>query len=196
MRESAGTAQRENGTAWARVFAVEPPRPKVVVKADLLPALTVLSMVGLLGIPIGWIWSMLAPPQRMRVVSADRDPVPLQLESWHRFDDLAIFLLLGFGAGLLAGIAVWLLRERRGPVILLAAITGSVFAAWLGMRMGIAFAGGRYTITDAPAIGDVVVKGPVLESGWALLAQPLGTALAYGTLAAWNGRDDLGRRLG
>ncbi|MBK1786234.1 DUF2567 domain-containing protein [Prauserella sp. ASG 168] len=152
-------------------------------------------MVGLLGIPLGWVWSLLAPPQRMRVVSADSDPVPLQLESWHRFDGIAIFLLMGLFAGLIVGIAVWFLRERRGPVVLIAAVAGSLLAAWLGARMGVSFAEGRYALAGPPAVGDIIEKAPVLESGWTLLAQPFTTAAAYGLLATWNSSDDLGRRL-
>lgn len=169
-------------------------RPRVVVKADLLPAVSVLSTVALLGLPIGWLWSRLAPPERVRVL-ADNQLVPLQLESWHRFDDLAIFLLLGLAAGLFAGVAVWLLRARRGPVILLAAVAGSLLAGWLGLRMGSAFAESLYAVTVPPSLGDVVEQAPRLESGWALVAAPLATAIVYGLVAAWNGNDDLGRRL-
>ena len=46
-----------------------------------------------------------------------------------------------------------------------------------------------------PGIGSVFYRAPRLESGWALLAEPLGVLLAYGVLAAWNGMQDLGRRL-
>jgi hypothetical protein len=166
-----------------------------VVKADLLPAVSVLSMVGLLGIPLGWVWSRLAPPQQVRVFP-DNELVPLQLESWHRFDDLAIFLLLGMAAGVIAGVVVWLLRERRGPVVLIAAVLGSLLAGWLGIQMGTAFAGSVYTVTGTPEVGDVLERAPVLESGWVLLAQPMMVALTYGMLAAWNSQDDLGRRLG
>lgn len=188
--------QQAQATWFAQAFAgVRQEPPKVIVKADLLPAVSVLSMVGLLGIPLGWIWSLLAPPLRMRVLSADADPVPLQLESWHRFDDLAIFVLMGLVTGLIVGVAVWFLRERRGPVVLFAAVAGSLLAAWLGARMGVAFAEGRYALPNPPAVGDIIEKAPVLESGWTLLAQPLTTALAYGLLATWNSRDDLGRRL-
>ncbi|OZM70501.1 hypothetical protein CFN78_25420 [Amycolatopsis antarctica] len=167
----------------------------VVVKADLLPAVSVLSTVALLGIPLGWLWSRLAPPQRVRIL-AEPPPVPLQLESWHRFDDLVIFLLLGLAAGVLTGVAVWLLRERRGPVILIAAVAGSLIASWLGARMGLTFADSLYAVAAQPQLGDVVEQAPRLESGWTLLAQPLAAALVYGVLAAWNGNDDLGRRLG
>jgi hypothetical protein len=170
--------------------------PRVVVRADLLAGLVVVALVGVLGVPLGWIWSQLAPGQRMRVIAADREPVPLPLESWHRFEDLAVFLLLGLAAGVLVGAVMWLLRERRGPVLMLAAIAGSVLAGWLAMRLGVAFGQLRFAVPARPAVGAVLERAPVLESGWGVLAQPLAVALVYGFLAAWNGHDDLGRRLG
>jgi hypothetical protein len=71
-----------------------------------------------------------------------------------------------------------------------------VLAAWLGARMGASLAEGLYTVTAPPRVGDVLEKAPVLESGWTLLAQPMAVALVYGILAAWNGEEDLSRRLG
>ncbi|WP_298178622.1 DUF2567 domain-containing protein [Saccharomonospora sp.] len=170
--------------------------PRVVVKADLLPTFSVASLISLVGLPLGWIWAQLAPPQRMRVVTRDGRLVPLTSESWHRFDGLAMFLLLGLVAGLLVGVVVWLLRARRGPVMLVGAVLGSVLGAWLAMRMGSAFAEMRFPVPESLALGAVVERAPVLESAWVLVAQPLTTAFAYGSLAAWNARDDLGRRLG
>lgn len=171
------------------------PRPKVVVKADLLPAVSVLSLIGLVGIPLGWIWSRIAPPERMRVYDANQ-LVPLQVESWHRFDDLGLYGLLALGMGIVVGVAVWMMRERRGPVIMIAAVLGGLLAGWLGTSMGLAFANSHYAIQAAPKLGDVILKAPQLESMWVLLAQPLTTALVYGLCAGWNGREDLGRRLG
>nr|WP_306999373.1 DUF2567 domain-containing protein [Amycolatopsis thermophila] len=179
----------------AVLFARRPPRPRVVVKADLLPAVSLLSLIGILGIPLGWLWSRLAPPERVRVFDAGQ-LVPLQLESWHRFDALAVYALLGLATGLITGVAVWMLRERRGPVVLIAAVLGGLLAAWLGTQIGVAFANGHYAVTSTPAVGDVISRAPRIESMWVLVAQPLGTALAYGLLAGWNGREDLGRRLG
>nr|WP_235022677.1 DUF2567 domain-containing protein [Amycolatopsis alkalitolerans] len=176
------------------VFSLPRPRPRVVVKADLLPAVSVLSLIGLVGIPLGWIWSRLAPPEKVRVYDANQ-VVPLQLESWHRFDDLGIYAMLALAAGVVVGAVVWLLRERRGPVIMIAAVLGGLLAGYLGTSMGIAFANGHYAITGTPKIGDVLTTAPRLESMWVLLAQPFATALVYGLLAGWNGRDDLGRRL-
>ncbi|MGH3515850.1 MAG: DUF2567 domain-containing protein [Haloechinothrix sp.] len=171
-------------------------RPKVIVKADLLPAVSVLSMVALVGIPIGWLWAHLAPPQRSVVVDSG-PPRPIQMESWHLFDDLVIFALLGMAAGVFIGALIWLLRERRGPVIMIASVLGSLLAGWLAALMGEGmFAGGLYEITEPLAVGDLVDKAPKLETRWVLLVQPMFTALTYGALAAWNGSDDLGRRLG
>ncbi|GAA4548449.1 DUF2567 domain-containing protein [Amycolatopsis samaneae] len=201
MGESSGGAAHRSSAvadAWSVPVLWRPrrERPKVVVKADLLPAVSVLSTAGLLGIPLGWLWSRIAPPERLRVVTSDGRLAPLELESWHRFDDLAIYGFLALGLGLLIGVVAWLLRERRGPVVLVAAVGGSALAAWLGTQMGVAFGNARFEVTAAPALGSVVEQAPKLESGWVVLAAPLATALVYALLTAWNGRDDLGRRLG
>ncbi|MFD9891898.1 DUF2567 domain-containing protein [Amycolatopsis sp. NPDC058986] len=200
VESSGGAAHRSSAVAdpWSVPVLWRPrrERPKVVVKADLLPAVSVLSTAGLLGIPLGWLWSRIAPPERLRVVTSDGQLVPLEMESWHRFDDLAIYGFLALGIGLLIGVVTWLLRERRGPVVLIAAVGGAALAAWLGMQMGVAFGNARFEVTAAPALGSVVEQAPKLESGWVVLAAPLATALVYALLTAWNGRDDLGRRLG
>jgi hypothetical protein len=176
-------------------YAWQPPRPRVVIKADLLPALSVASLVSLFGIAIGWLWSRLAPPQR-EVVYPDGSAHPLTAESYHRFDDLVLFTLLGLGAGLVTGVAVWFLRERRGPVIMLAATAGAAFGGWLAKTVGTSWAEGRFPVPGNVKVLDVVLVAPQLESAWILLAWPLTTALVYGVLAAWNAMDDLGRRLG
>ncbi|MBB5955756.1 hypothetical protein FHS29_002337 [Saccharothrix tamanrassetensis] len=177
------------------VYRYAPQRPRVVVKRDLLPGFAVLSTIALLGLPVGWLWAWIAPPQNV-VIAEDASLVPVTGESYHRLDGLMLFVLIGLGAGLLTGIAVWLLRERRGPVVMLAATAGGVVAAYLAQRTGVGTAAGRYAVGAAPKVGDMIALAPVLETWWGVLAWPLGTALAYGCLAAWNGLDDLGRRLG
>lgn len=170
-------------------------RPRVVVKADLLPGVSVLSTIAVVGLALGWIWSMIAPAERL-FITDDGTPVPLLDESYHRFDDVGVFLLVNLAAGLILGAVVWQLRERRGPVILIAAVLGAVVGGWLAMRTGVSFAQGGYPTPTAPHPGDVVTKAPGLGTSWALLAQPFALAFAYGVLSAWNGRHDLGRRLG
>jgi hypothetical protein len=179
--------------------AVSPPPspPRVVIRDDLRPAVRILLLVALLGIPLGLLWSWLAPPEIVTVLidpSAGRVGVlPLTGQSAHRFDGMAIFLLLGTATGVLTGAALWLLRQRRGPVVLVAAVLGSLAAAWLAMRVGLWLVQWRYPGPAGAQHGDVVARPPVLESAWVLVAQPLGVALAYSLAAAWNGTDDLGR---
>ncbi|TDV46258.1 DUF2567 domain-containing protein [Actinophytocola oryzae] len=173
----------------------KPPTPRVVVKRDLLPAISILSTVALLGLAVGWLWSRLAPPQR-KVITQDGQAASLTDESYHRFDDLVIFMLLCLAAGIVAGVAVWYLRERRGPVVMLAAVAGGALGGWLAMAVGRAWADGRWPMPKSVKPLDIVSVSPVLESSWGLLLWPLMTALAYGVLAAMNGMDDLGRRLG
>jgi hypothetical protein len=173
----------------------QPPVAKVVVKRDLLPAVSVVSTVALLGLAVGWLWSRLAPPQR-KVITQDGQAATLTDESYHRFDDLVIFMLLCFAAGIVTGVAVWYLRERRGPVIMLAAVAGGALGGWLAESVGKAWAEGRWPVPQSVKPLDIVSEAPILESPWGLLLWPLMTALAYGVLAAINGMDDLGRRLG
>jgi len=169
-------------------------RAPAVTRADLVGALSIASLVSLLGVPLGWLWSRLAPPQ-LSLVQDDGSLVPLPTESQHRFDDLATFVLLGAVAGVLAGVAVWLMRRRRGPLAVLGLAAGSLVAAWLAARTGLSFAEGRYPSAIAgAAAGDVVAAPPRLDSMWVIIVQPLAAAIAYGTAAAANGLDDLGRR--
>lgn len=181
-----GALVAELASLWA------PRRPKVVIKADLLPAVSVLSLVALLGVPIAWLWSRLAPPQLMRMYSANQT-APLPLESYHSFDDFGIFALMSLGVGLLTGFVVWRMRKRRGPVIMIATVLGSAVAAWLAIKMGVSFASGHYPATT-PKVGGTFVQPPELDSNWLILIEPLAAALAYGAAAAWCGLEDLGRR--
>ena len=177
------------------VFDFTPPRPRVVVKRDLLPAVCLLGALAAFALPLGWVWSRIAPGQNKVVQGADQ-LIPVGGESYHRLDALMIFVLMGLGAGLLTGIGVWLLRERRGPVIMIAAVLGSALAAYLGQKTGVGLAGDHYAVTGQLTVGDTVMTAPMLETWWGVVAWPLATALSYGCLAAWNGTDDLGRRLG
>lgn len=202
MAEQPVEAQRKDAPSEVPLYPLYgvpyylPPQPKsrVVIKADLLPAVSVLSLVSLVGVPLAWLWAQLAPSQLKQVTQ--RGVFPLTAESYHRFDSMAVFVLLGFGAGLVVGVAVWFMRERRGPVTMIAAVLGSLGGAYLATLMTGMFTGWIYEVPSATNVGDVVEVAPTLESVWVILAQPLATALAYGVLAAWNGMDDLGRRLG
>ncbi|MET9631980.1 DUF2567 domain-containing protein [Lentzea sp. NPDC006480] len=172
------------------------PRPKVVVKRDLLPGLVVLLTTFAFGLPAGYLWSWLAPAQLKIVSPNDNKFYPIGVESYHRLDALMVFVMIGLGAGAITGIAVWLLRQRRGPVVMLAMTAGSFAAAWFSQYLGGNLAAGAYPMPATIKPGDTLLVAPSLETWWGILAWPLAAALAYGCCAAWNGLDDLGRRLG
>jgi hypothetical protein len=172
------------------------PRPKVVVKRDLLPGLVVLLTTFAFGLPAGYLWSWLAPAQLKIVSPNDNKFYPIGVESYHRLDALMVFVLIGLGAGTITGIAVWLLRQRRGPVVMLAMTAGSFAAAWFSQYLGGNLAAGAYPMPSTIKPNDTLLVAPSLETWWGILAWPLAAALAYGCCAAWNGLDDLGRRLG
>lgn len=198
MTESSGPAHRPSAVPgpWSVPVLFRPRRPKVVVKADLLPAVSVLGTLSVLSFPLAFLWSRIAPPERVRIIGADGTQGALELESWHRFDDLAIFGFLTLGLGIVVGLVAWLMRERRGPVVFLAAVLGVALASTLAMLLGVSWANSHYAITSAPALGSVIELAPRLESWWVLIAGPFGVSVTYSLLTTWNGRDDLGRRLG
>ena len=171
-----------------------PSRHLAELRVNLVPTLGVLCAVAVLGLPLGALWSRLAPPEF--VARSDRAPTPGGVlpfvgQSEHRFDAMAIFVLLGLAAGLLTGAALWLLRRRRGPVILVVAVIGSLIGAWLAMRTGLWLAAARYP--DLASNGAPFPRAPVLESGWVVVAQPFGVVIAYSLTTAWNAAHDLGR---
>lgn len=162
-----------------------------MIRADLRPGLVVLGAVAVLGLPVGWLWSVLAPSEVVR-----RGPggvtTSLLSQSEHRFDALALFVLLGLAAGVLTGAAVWLLRTRRGPVILVAATAGALAAACLARYTGELLTTGHEFGTGAS--GELTALAASVGSWWAVVAQPLGVALAYSSAVAWHGHDELGRQ--
>src|SRR5215470_2995720 len=184
------------GTAFGAI-RLPPPRrrPPAASRADLFGAISMVSLVSLTGLPIGWLWSRFAPAQ-LSIMQEDRSLAALPIESQHRFDDLATFVMLGAMAGLLIGALAWLVRGRRGPLTAVGLAAGSLLAAWLAVRIGVSLAHARYAQPPSLLIpGALVAVAPRIESDWVIVVQPLFAVVAYGIAAAANGLEDLGRRL-
>ena len=196
MDEKAAPVRIEPVPEPPYVYIYVRPRPKVVVKRDLLPGLVVLLTTFAAGLPAAYVWSWLAPAQLKIVSPQDNKFYPIGVESYHRLDALMVFVLIGLGAGTVTGIATWLLRQRRGPIVMLGMTAGSFAAAWFALWLGGSLAAGAYPMPSSIKPNDTLLVAPALETWWGVLAWPLAAALAYGCCAAWNGLDDLGRRLG
>jgi hypothetical protein len=194
-----GQMQRTRAASGVRMSAAQPgvqqapeSRSGVVFRADLAPALAVLCLVAVLGLPLGVLWSWLAPPEfvaRSPLAPTPGGVLPFVGQSEHRFDDMATFVLFGLAAGMLIGAALWLFRRWRGPVVLVAAVLGSLVGAWLAMRVGLWLAAAHYP--NRAGTGAPFPQAPVLESAWVIVTQPFGVAVTYCLATAWNGAEDL-----
>ncbi|MBQ1013816.1 DUF2567 domain-containing protein [Micromonospora sp. M51] len=173
----------------------EPRRPLRAV-ATVVGAVLALAA---LGVPLGLLWAALAPDTPVLktaegAIYAEPQPEqPIAADGW--------FSLLGLAFGLLVALAVWVvLRRRRGPVGLVAAVLGTLVAApvaWqVGRRIGLATFD-RLLVT-APA-GQAFNKPADLRAGgvdWLLGVLPVphgnlllpafGAAVMYTLLAGWS----------
>jgi hypothetical protein len=132
-------------------------------KAKSLTALAVAAVIAVLGLLLGWIWSVFAP-WLPGVVESDgvflQQPYGEQRagqETW--------FILLSIGAGILFGIIAWVaLRRFRGPLMVVALAVGGVASGWIAWRFGHNIGRG-HALAEARAgkIGQVVLIPPDLR---------------------------------
>jgi hypothetical protein len=111
------------------------------ILAEALVCLAVAVVIAGLGAPIGLLWRAVAP--RVELVQTDFGPYPLEPEPEGYVADEGWFILIAVAAGLALAVLVWfVVRRYRGAPMLLAlaagSVGGSVLAAWLGHRVGLA----------------------------------------------------------
>ncbi|MGW4120457.1 DUF2567 domain-containing protein [Nocardia sp. NPDC004711] len=139
----------------------------------------------------GVVWAFLAPAEQLLVVEPDRGTA-LTGESMHRFDALAIFVLIGIVLGVLGTAAAWRWRRARGPVLLSGILLGSLGGAFLMKVVGEVVAEQLHTRPQHPALHSIVDFAPAVEGWAALIAQPLAAAVVALLLTALSTSDDLG----
>ncbi|MGX1807836.1 DUF2567 domain-containing protein [Nocardia sp. NPDC055321] len=142
----------------------------------------------------GVLWAFLAPAEQLWVVDPERGAA-LTGESLHRFDGVAIFVLLGLVVAFLSAAAAWRWRRVRGPILLLGLLGGSLVGAVVMRLVGEALAEQRHPRPDTPVVHTIIEFAPTVEGWPALLVQPLVTVLVVLFLAALSTSDDLGSGL-
>ncbi|WP_164860587.1 DUF2567 domain-containing protein [Rhodococcus sp. X156] len=158
------------------------------LRRDVRAGGTVLAALVVLGAILGWLWAVLAP-STLALVLRDGSVAELPTESYHLFDDVALFALMGLGAGLVTGAAAWVWRTRRGTTVLLLVVLGSALSALVARSVGL------LAVPEGPAaaaVGSILALPPTLGTWMVLVAQPLGAAFAYTTAVAFSGDDNLG----
>jgi hypothetical protein len=186
--------------------AAAPARRRVGLRQELLLGLAVAAALAALGLPLGLLWRALAP--KVEFVMTEAGATPMQPEPEGFVADDGWYAIITFAAGVLAAILVWLVfRRRRGPIMLLALVVGSIAAgvltAWLGRHIG--YAHYRELFAHAP-VGTHFFRPPDVRSAkiglWfgflprvqgAALLQATAAATAYLVLAAFHVEPDLRR---
>lgn len=161
------------------------------MRREARAAITAGIGVVVLSVLLGIGWGLLAPAERLLVVSEGRG-APLTGESMHRFDALALFLCAGAGLGTVSAAAVWRARPVRGPIVLAGLLLGSVVGACLMAVAGEFVARVRNPRPDDPAVGQLVTLPATVDAWQALLVQPLVALLIVLFCAALSSAEDLG----
>ncbi|MDT0309201.1 ABC transporter permease [Streptomyces sp. DSM 44917] len=109
------------------------PRPWGREIRDGLLALAVAAAPTALAVGLLWLW--LAP--RVPLVSDGQAVLLANSEGQQAIGADGTFLLLGLGAGALAGVAVFLLRRAGGLGTVLGLAAGALLGSWLAWRLGV-----------------------------------------------------------
>jgi hypothetical protein len=173
-----------------------PLREPARVRRMALVMLAIAAGVAVLGVPLGLLWTAVAPDVPVVVTGGGPFYGEAQPEQVIAADGW--FAILSLPVGLLGAIGGWLFaRPARGLPGLVAVILGAVgtglLAWWVGRQIGLA----DYESTLAAAEAGTRLDQPpdlaVVELGWwppqvlgVLLVPALAAAATYTMLAAWS----------
>jgi hypothetical protein len=161
-------------------------------REDLRSALLTVLALAVSGLAAGGLWIWLAPRADYRVTTADVEPIGRAPSVELFMADDGVFVLIMAGLGLLAGIAVWLQRRRRGALTLAALATGMLAAGVVAWQLG-EWAGPAPTKAQLADVGATVTTALSLGATAALAVGPFVAVLVYLVATTFTARDDLGR---
>jgi LPXTG-motif cell wall-anchored protein len=161
-------------------------------RQDLRSALLIVLALALAGLLAGGVWIWLAPRADYRVTATSVEPIGAAPSAELFMADDGVFVLVLAGLGLLAGIAVWLRRRRRGVLTLGALAAGMLAAGVVAWQLG-ELVGRGPTEAQLADVGARVTTGLSLAATAALAVGPFVAVLVYLVAAGLTPRDDLGR---
>lgn len=161
------------------------------LRADLPGALRIVAVLAAVGLPAGVLWWALAPRADFRITGEGPVAVGLPPDELLVADDAVLALVLA-GVGLLSGVAVWLLRRRRGVAAVLALAVGTSVAAVVAWQVGELLGAGP-TEVELSDVGAQVTTALRLGSLPALAVAPFMAILAYLAATLYAHDDGLGR---
>ncbi len=166
---------------------VAPPAASSSSRADAVVFLLASTLAGVvLAFPAAWIWSQVADPPAAPLTSRGVSFGEVQLNQ--QSEVTMWFLVVGFGFGLLSGMVVGWLGERRGTITVLAVLAlssvGSGLAAYLGITV---FGPDAGVQAAAAAVGDRITSDLSVGSALVYLGWPIGGLLgACSAIFFWS----------
>ncbi|HEY0126477.1 MAG TPA: hypothetical protein VGB58_05010 [Blastococcus sp.] len=161
------------------------------VRADSRSAAGIVAGLALAGVPAGLLWWALAPRADFRVTGTG--PVPIgDVSPELLVADDAVYVLVLAAAGVLAGVAAWFLRRRRGVATVLALALGACLTAVVAWQVGELLGAGP-SETELADVGARVTTSLTLSSPAAMALAPFTALLAYVAAVLYTPDDGLGR---
>jgi hypothetical protein len=146
------------------------------------------GVAGIMGVPLGLAWWLLAPKIRVEVTSTSVVFAPGNPSDW--FGREGWFAILGLLLGAVAGFVAHRWWWRRSVPALLGVTVGGLLASWLGYQLG-RWLGPDEMPTGAADLPAGTILGTPLEliAPMVLLAVPFAAVLTFGLAVALE-RDD------
>ena len=174
-------------------FRLPPVRQKVwpPEKPEWVTAAVVVGALAVIGAALAPLWVHLAPRLAFRVDQPGRAlPVVPEAEEYIGADGR--FVLITLIVGVLAGIACWLVRRSRGPLVLLALAAGGLLGAVITWRLGLRIGTG-YQPADLRQVGKIIYQPLALRAKSALVVEPIAAVVVYLLGVGFTARNDLGQ---
>jgi len=161
-------------------------------KPEWVTAVIAVGALAVIGAALAPLWVQLAPRLAFRVDQPGRAlPVVPEAEEYIGADGRFVFITLI--VGVLAGLACWLVRRSRGPVVLLALAFGGLLGAVITWRLGIRIGTG-YQPADLQQIGKIIYQPLTLRARAALVVEPIAAVIVYLLGVGFTAHNDLGQQ--
>ena len=161
------------------------------MRADVRSSLRLALVLTVAGVPAGLAWWGLAPRADFRITDAGPEPVGTPSGELLIADD-AVFVLVLAVVGLIAGLAAWRVRRRRGVATVVALAAGAVATSVVAWQVGELLGTGP-TEAQIGDVGAVVTTSLTLGSPPAIAVAPFTAVLVYVVRALMADDDGLGR---
>lgn len=157
---------------------------------DLLAAGVLAVVLAATGVGTGLLWSWIGP--HVPVLMTQNGPILAEYYGESSVGQQATFGGLALVVGVLAGPLAYLVRRRRGPIVLIGLAAGCLAAAWISWKVGVWAGQGEYeSLLKHAAPGRRFGQPVELDARGLLFLEPLVAVLGYVLVAAWSRFPDL-----